>query len=189
MQLHLSVPRRSAGTRTICYCKDCQTAAHALGAGGDILDAAGGTDVWQTTPDLLEIRQGADQLGILRLSPQGIYRWYARCCNTPLCNTLPRLGLPFVGIITGQRYKTEADATFGRVRCQANTAGALRGQGAPVADSGFSAAGAAVLRRMIAGLVSGRAAQSPLREPDGAPVAPIRVLSLEERRGACPPLL
>ncbi|MFT6991403.1 MAG: hypothetical protein ACJASL_003390 [Paraglaciecola sp.] len=34
----------------------------------------------------------------VRLSQKGIYRWYAKCCNTPIGNTLGGK-VPFIGVI------------------------------------------------------------------------------------------
>ena len=185
VRIGLAAPSWSSGMRVKCYCKDCQTAARALGA-EDVLDAAGGTDIWQTTPDQLDIRAGADQLRILRLSPRGIFRWYAACCDTPICNSLPRLGLPFAGVILRGPVLAQVEARVGRVVAHVNTAGAVRGKGAPGADVKFGLAGMAVLRRMAACLISGRATRSPLRQADGTPIAKERVLSLEERKAARP---
>lgn len=39
----------ASGFRFVCYCKDCQTFARFLGQ-ADILDAAGGTDIFQMPP-------------------------------------------------------------------------------------------------------------------------------------------
>ena len=82
--------------RMVCYCDDCQTFAHALER-ADLLDAHGGSEVVQVAPASLIFTEGQDQIACLRLSPKGLYRWYARCCNTPLGNTL-KPALPFVGI-------------------------------------------------------------------------------------------
>ncbi len=183
VKLRVAVPRRSSGTRAKCYCTDCQTAAQALGA-ADLLDPAGGTEVWQTTPDLLEIVQGAEHLVILRLSPKGLFRWYAACCDTPLCNTLPRLGLPFVSIVLPPG--TADDVVLGPVGAHVNTIGAQPGQGAPARDVNFAAAGMTVLWRMAISALSGRAGKNPLRTPGGDPIAPIRVLTLAERNAAKP---
>ena len=35
------------GTRVVCYCKDCQAFAQALGGAETTLDAYGGTDIYQ----------------------------------------------------------------------------------------------------------------------------------------------
>lgn len=185
VRIGVSVPGRSSGTRVKCYCVDCQTGALALDA-GDMLDPAGGTDVWQTTPDLLTVQAGAEHLAILRLSPRGLYRWYAACCDTPLCNTLPKLGLPFVGLVLRPYEGAGLDKVFGPLRAQVNTVGARPGQGAPVKDRNFAGAGVQVVTRMILAGVSGRGRLNPLRDDAGQPIAPIRVLTREERHAAHP---
>ncbi|XPF95264.1 DUF6151 family protein [Colwellia sp. RE-S-Sl-9] len=34
----------------------------------------------------------------IRLIPKGMYRWYTKCCNTPIGNSMGA-GVPFIGII------------------------------------------------------------------------------------------
>ncbi|MBI3204178.1 MAG: hypothetical protein HYZ29_21760 [Myxococcales bacterium] len=89
-------PRR--GTRVVCMCIDCQTYAQFLGRADEILDAHGGTDIFQLAPGQLEIQQGADRLRCVRLSAKGAMRWYADCCKTPVGNTAPSPRIPFVGV-------------------------------------------------------------------------------------------
>ena len=84
--------------RVICYCDDCQAYAHRLGR-ADLLDSHGGTDIVQVAPASLAFVQGQDKIAGLRLSPKGLYRWYARCCNTPVGNTVSP-AIPFVGLVT-----------------------------------------------------------------------------------------
>ena len=48
--------------RGICYCKDCQAFAYFLGAPARILDARGGTDIVQTSPQALTFTAGREQL-------------------------------------------------------------------------------------------------------------------------------
>ncbi len=186
VSLRVSVPGRSAGTRATCFCKDCQTAAHSLGCADDLLSPPGGSDIWQTTPDLIQITRGQDKLAILRLGPKGLLRWHATCCGTLMCNTLSRLGLPFVGVVISQRQTAQADATLGPVFCYANTQGAVPGRGAPAADEKFGAAGMALMRRMITAGLAGKASKSPFRDSTGAAFAPIRILTKEERNAARP---
>lgn len=83
--------------RVICYCADCQAFAHQLGR-ADLLDRHGGTDIVQVAPASLTFIQGQDKIAGLRLSPKGLYRWYARCCNTPVGNTVSP-SIPFVGLV------------------------------------------------------------------------------------------
>jgi uncharacterized protein DUF6151 len=82
----------------VCYCDDCQAFLHHLGR-ADLLDAHGGTDVVQVAPASLSFDGGRERIVGLRLSPKGLYRWYASCCKTPIGNTLGP-AIPFVGIVT-----------------------------------------------------------------------------------------
>lgn len=84
-------------TRLVCYCDDCQAFLHHLGR-ADLLDAHGGTDIVQVAPSSLAFHRGAEYIVGLRLSPKGLYRWYASCCKTPLGNTVGP-AIPFVGIV------------------------------------------------------------------------------------------
>src|SRR5579862_7023398 len=99
--------------RVVCYCDDCQAFAHRLGR-ADLLNAHGGTDVVQVAPATLSFTQGQDRIRGVRLSPKGLYRWYADCCNTPVGNTMSP-AIPFVGIIaSGFDHGTQrADDAFG----------------------------------------------------------------------------
>lgn len=89
----------SAGNRLVCYCDDCQSFAEFLGRADEILDAHGGTDVFQMSPAHLKIADGIESLACMRLTPNGLLRWYADCYMTPIGNTLPTHQLPFVGLI------------------------------------------------------------------------------------------
>lgn len=89
----------SVGNRLICYCDDCQSFAEFLGRADEILDAHGGTDIFQMSPADLEFANGVENLACMRLTPNGLLRWYADCCKTPIGNTLPTHQLPFVGLI------------------------------------------------------------------------------------------
>jgi hypothetical protein len=87
----------SAGFRLVCYCKDCQAFARYVG-GPDVLDAAGGTDIFQMPTGRVTLTAGTDAVRCLRLSDKGILRWYTECCRTPIGNTVgPRF--PMIGMI------------------------------------------------------------------------------------------
>ncbi|MBJ7539367.1 DUF6151 family protein [Marinomonas transparens] len=94
-----------SGTRVVCCCDDCQSFAHYLEQESDaseqkvdVLDQYGGTDIFQMPIASLKITQGNEHVSCMRLSPKGIHRWYAKCCNTPIGNTMDA-GVPFVGVI------------------------------------------------------------------------------------------
>ena len=74
-----------AYVRATCYCKDCQAYGHFLGT--EVLDAAGGTEVAAALPAAIRFDGGLEHLACMSLSPKGIYRWYASCCDTPIGNT------------------------------------------------------------------------------------------------------
>lgn len=87
----------SSGFRVLCYCEDCQAFAHFLER-GDVLDPAGGTDIFQMPPGRVELTAGADSVRCLCLSDKAVFRWYAVCCRTPIANTAgPRV--PLIGVI------------------------------------------------------------------------------------------
>lgn len=85
--------------RVICHCKDCQAFADHLKGGAEVLDAHGGTDILQMSPRHVELAAGVEELACLRLTAAGLFRWYTRCCRTPIGNTPPTARAPFVGLI------------------------------------------------------------------------------------------
>ncbi|WP_343032072.1 DUF6151 family protein [Roseovarius bejariae] len=186
VQMTLAVPAPSAGTRVTCHCRDCQTAAQAFGGGVDILNPAGGTEIWQTTPDRLCFERGEELLEIRRLSPKGLYRWVARCCDTPMINTMNKVHLPFAGVVLRQSEVEGEAACLGPSRCLAFTKDAMPGAGTPAADRGFYGAAFQVLGRMAQAWLSGRARRNPLVAEDGTPIAPVSVISREARQAATP---
>lgn len=86
------------GTRINCCCDDCQSFSQHLGHERNILDQFGGTDIFQMPISYLKITEGNDQIACVRLSSKGMYRWYTKCCNTPIGNTMG-YGVPFIGVI------------------------------------------------------------------------------------------
>jgi hypothetical protein len=110
----------SAGCRVLCYCEDCQAFARFLGR-ADVLDAAGGTDIFQMPPGRVKLAAGTDAVRCLRLSSRGVYRWYADCCRTPIGNTAgPRV--PMIGLIhcfmDHQADSHSRDAVLGPPLCR-----------------------------------------------------------------------
>lgn len=95
----ISGATRRTATRLVCYCDDCQRFAAALGVADRVLDEYGGTEVLHISPARVTFTQGDCEIACLRLSPRGIFRWYAACCKTPIGNTLPTPMVPFLSLI------------------------------------------------------------------------------------------
>lgn len=87
----------ASGFRFICYCKDCQAFAHFLER-ADLLDPAGGTDIFHMPPGRVTLTAGTDSLRCLQLSKK-VLRWYSDCCRTPIANTPAKPGFPVIGMI------------------------------------------------------------------------------------------
>jgi hypothetical protein len=88
-----------SGFRFVCYCKDCQAFARFLER-PDVLDAAGGTDIFQMPPAHVRITEGADALRCVRLSERTrVLRWFTDCCRTPIGNSADRAGFPIAAVI------------------------------------------------------------------------------------------
>jgi Family of unknown function (DUF6151) len=84
------------GFRFICYCGDCQAFARFLGR-ADVLDRAGGTDIFQMPLGRVKLTAGLDAVRCLKLSGK-VFRWYTECCKTPIGNSAgPRF--PIIGLI------------------------------------------------------------------------------------------
>ncbi|MEO8464454.1 MAG: DUF6151 family protein [Gammaproteobacteria bacterium] len=106
------------GNHCVCFCSDCQAFAKFLGRAADVLDANGGTDIFQLSQARVRFTHGVDQVACIRLSPKGLARWYASCCNTPIGNTLATPMVPFVGLIRAFVPEPAADA-LGPIRVRA----------------------------------------------------------------------
>jgi len=108
----------------ICPCNGCQSYAHYLGRGSDMLDEKGFTNIFQINPGAFEIHTGHDQLACVRMTRSGPLRWYTDCCKTPLGNTLPRGGVAFLGVLpicTGHKGSSKAVVDMvGPVRAKVN---------------------------------------------------------------------
>lgn len=85
------------GLHVVCSCDDCRAYARALGR-DDVLDDNGGTDIWQAPPARVRITAGREHLRCLRLSDQGLLRFHAGCCSTPIANTMASAKVPFAGV-------------------------------------------------------------------------------------------
>jgi len=168
--------------RLVCYCDDCQAFLHRLGR-ADLLDEHGGTDIVQVAPASLTFMTGTERIACLRLTPKGLYRWFADCCRTPLGNTVGP-AIPFVGIVA--RAFPRADDAFGK------PIGGIYGRYAVGAAPGVSAGlGARIivraLRKVLGWRLGGKAWPHPFFDrATGLPVRAPIVLSPDDRHALRP---
>lgn len=119
----------SRSNRGICYCRDCQAFASFLDKSSDTLDARGGTQIIQAIQAIqanVTFFQGSKHLVCIRLIQDGLLRWYASCCRTPIGNTPADHRISFVGLIHTclQSPAVSIDESIGPVRMWVNTSGA-----------------------------------------------------------------
>jgi len=172
--------------RAVCYCDDCQAFAHHLGR-ADLLDPHAGSDIVQVAPATLKFLQGHRHIAGLRLTPKGLYRWYATCCNTPVGNTVG-VAIPFVGIVVsafdvaGQK----PEELFGK------PVGAIMGEYAigepPPGSKGLSFA---LIVRSVAKVLGWRLAGKSWPHPffersTRKPIYPVTTLAPEQREALRP---
>jgi hypothetical protein len=179
---HVAGASPKAANRIVCYCDDCQAFVHHLGR-ADLLDAHGGTDIVQVAPACVTFDRGAEKIAGLRLTPKGLYRWYASCCNTPLGNTLSP-AIPFVGIVA-QAFE-DADRSFGK------PIGAILGKfavGSPPPGSARLNLPllARALRTILGWRLSGKAWPHPFFDRESRkPIRAVTILTKDEREALRP---
>lgn len=169
------------GGRFVCYCDDCRDFARLLGRGDDVLDAHGGTPVFQTRVDKLELTQGSDNLATLHMTEKPTMRWYSTCCDTPLFNTTSKATPAFLSVITACCDPANRDAALGP----------SRGDIMPeFADPPLRSAKRISMLKMMLGVAprilrdtwGGAWRRSPLFDPETKePIAKPRRVSAEER--------
>lgn len=87
-------PRNTPG-RLICYCDDCQAFLQYLKR-SDLLDKNGGIEIIPAYPLDMKIVSGKETVQCVRLHSKGMYRFFTKCCHTPIANTNP--SQPWLGI-------------------------------------------------------------------------------------------
>lgn len=174
----------ATGNRLVCYCDDCQTFARFLEQPG-VMDEHGGTEIFQMAPARLQITRGTELLRCVRLSPKGLYRFYAECCRTPVANMAgPRL--PFAGVV--HSFIPEDPRGLPREEALGKVVGRVQGRFAVggVPKGADASASAGVLVRcfgiMIGWWIRGLGSPSPFFDPETSSLrVECRVLTLEER--------
>lgn len=169
--------------RCVCYCADCQAFARFLKQEHEILDEMGGTSIIQTIPANITFTEGIENLACMRLTANGLLRWYAACCNTPIGNTPPTLNLSFIGLIHTclSLDRTSLDKAFGSTRMYVNTKSAV-GKNEPK-SAGVLSGTLRVIGMMLKARFDGRYKQNPFFVMEsGTPIVVPKVFSPEESK-------
>ena len=155
--------------------------AHFLGRSSEILDERGGTHVIQTLPKNVTFTQGAKALACIRLTENGLLRWYSSCCKTPIGNTLANFKISFVGLVHNclETPDSSLESTLGPVRARVNTKSA---RGTPKPDSAGVLAWLLPFAVMLAkARLNGSYKQTPFLDQDrGSSIVTPRVLDRRE---------
>lgn len=91
---HISASGVASGTHVGCFCHDCRAAQLYFGLPDP---APGPVDILQMSPEEIRIEHGAEHLALMQLSPKGMFRWFASCCNAPLATSPRTAKFPFAG--------------------------------------------------------------------------------------------
>lgn len=103
------------GDHVVCHCTDCQDLTRFLGH-DRILDAHGGTALWQARCARMRIDTGREHLACLHLTDGPTLRWYAACCRMPLFNTFKNGKLPFITVQIAACDPARREDAFGAPR-------------------------------------------------------------------------
>lgn len=170
------------GARVICYCADCQAFAFFLGRENDYLDAAGGTDIYQTAPSRLSIVKGIEHVRRVAVTPKGMHRFYADCCKTPLANTIASRQLPFAGTFVANYDPARREAAFGPPISAVFTTGAV-GEPVETARRPLPLLVLDLMRRALQEWLGGASHRNVyLDAADKGVIGPVQILSAEERK-------
>jgi hypothetical protein len=174
-----------AVSRCVCYCRDCQAFAHFLGRPAEVLDELGGTDVIQALPANVTFTDGQSSLACMRLTEKGLLRWYAKCCNTPVGNTMDNYRMSYIGLVHTclQSAGASLDDSFGPVRMWVNTKNA---KGEVKSNTLAMISGMLrIMARVARARIDGSYRFTPFFSADtGAPIVTPKVLSSSELQNA-----
>ena len=181
-KLQGEISHAELGIRAVCYCHDCQAFAHFLGTAEEILDPLGGTEIVAIAPRCVSFTAGTEHLACMSLTEQGIFRWYANCCRTPIGNTPRDRKLSHVGLIHAclRAAGSSLADSFGAVQMRVHRQGAkTSAPAAPV--TAFMLAGLRFVGSLAWSRVSGKYRQNPFFDAaTGRPRVAPRVLSKAE---------
>ena len=166
------------GNHVRCFCQSCR--AGQLYCGGDDPETSG-VALFQSTPDRLTFERGQDLLAVFSFGPRNILRWQAACCKAPLFTTLrtPKFALAALMI-----DRLEEPHIIGPERSRAFVP-----DGKGTHHEGKFALFGGTLWRALKARISGKWKATPFFDlSTGHPVAPVKLVSREERKALSAPL-
>ncbi len=173
--------RPDQGDRVVCHCRDCRDLVRHLGQGDRVLDANGGTDLYQSRCARVKIHGGGERLATLHMTEGKTLRWYAECCNAPLFNTYANGRLPYVTTLLANTDAAQRERLLGQPLGHLFIEQAT-GDASGLEPLSFAALMRRFFRRMIKDIVSGDRRRSALFDPQTlAPIAAPRRLTAEEQ--------
>jgi hypothetical protein len=143
-----------------------------------LCERIGGTSIIQTLPKHLDFLTGTEHLACIRLTENGLLRWYAACCNTPIGNTSPNFKLHFIALIHNclSLDRVSLDDAFGTIRMHVSTQSAI-GEHKPK-SIGLLAGALRVMGMVIRSRLDGSYKQNPFFIPGtGDPIVTPQVLN------------
>ena len=168
---HITVAGVQSGTHVGCFCHDCRAAQLYFGQPDP---APGPVNILHMSPEELRIDSGADQLALMQLSPKGMLRWYAKCCNAPIATTARSAKFPFAGFDVNRIADPQA---LGPI----TTRGFAPQPGGKQAHENIRYAAIGLAIRLTKSWLSGSWRKTPFFKADGDPVASPTILSKAER--------
>jgi hypothetical protein len=178
-QLDEAVPAR--GIRYTCHCDDCQAFAWFTCQPDKILDAEGGTDVYQLPASRLRVTGGLDRLACVQVTGRPLLRWYCETCRTPVANSYHTARLSFVSIPLRGASLAARDAALGPSSGHVWTKFGI-GDLSQVKQVSIPAILWRMVSRMVGACLSGDSRNNPLFDREtGRPIAQPRRLTPEER--------
>lgn len=179
--------RNHRARRAVCYCHDCRMFAYFLARADTILDRYGGTEVVQLSQGRVRFEGGHERLACMRLTPKGLLRWYAGCCQTPIGNIPPNRHIPYLGLLHtcidfGATGHT-AESLLGPIDCRVNARDPhLRRMHADAHERIPPGTLIRVAFRVLGWRLRGDQRHSPFFDAaSGRPIVEPRVLSADER--------
>ncbi len=164
-------------THAECFCHDCRAAQLYFGQPDP---APGPVEVFQIAPEEFVIETGHEHLAAMKLSPNGMLRWYAKCCNAPLATTPRGPKFPFAGVIAARIADNSA---LGPI----TTRGFIPQPNGKQKHEGLGPAIIGLVRRVAKSRLSGSWKKTPFFDPaTGEPVVPPKLIDKSERDALYP---